>query len=246
MPPRGGGYVGPLPPGNIQVGMPMKGLYYPRPSFNGIQIACWLLMVLLAALAGVALFKHLQQPHVAIFKNLQQPHVGASQDMLALVEQAGDDNAERRGTVGTQERKVVNEIFAGTHTEEPSGPVVLSAKAAELRAALLQSGFSSRILYHGTYEHVGPKILNKGFRFAAIGFHGNGIYVAEDLSHAMCYGNAVIECEVYSREPVERYLKHVPSDNEMDDVYKVMDPLIIIPRRVRHITGQDMIHSTCI
>jgi len=172
---------------------------------------------------------------------------GAPQEMLALVDQVGDANALKRGMVHTQQRKIMNEIWKGTHTAQGTfGPVVLSEKAKQLRAALIQKGFQPRIMFHGTETRLAPLILDNGFRFAAIGWRGNGIYVASHESHAMCYGNALIAVEAFWKEPKDKYLKHVPSDNEMDDVSKIMDPLLAFPKSVRHITGADMANSTCI
>jgi len=172
---------------------------------------------------------------------------GAPQDMLALVDQVGDANALKRGMVHTPQRKIMNEIWKGAHTAKGNfGPVVLSEKAKQLRAALIQRGFQPRVMFHGTETRLAPLILDNGFRFAAIGWRGNGIYVASHESHAMCYGNALIAVEAFWKEPKDKYLKHVPSDNEMDDVSKIMDPLLAFPKSVRHITGADMANSTCI
>jgi len=141
----------------------------------------------------------------------------------------------------------MNDIWKGTRAAAgTTGPVVLSEKAKLLRAALIEKGFKPRIMYHGTETRLAPLILDNGFRMAAIGFHGDGIYVASHESHAMCYGNALISVEAFYKEPTKKYLKHVPSDNEMDDVYKIMDPLLAFPKSIRHITGADMADSTCI
>lgn len=171
----------------------------------------------------------------------------APQDMLALVDQVGDANSLKRGTVHTKQRLVMNDIWKGTHLASgQTGPVVLSEKASQLRAALIQKGYKPRVVFHGTETRLAPLILDNGFRDAAIGFHGNGIYVASHESHAMCYGNALISVEAFWKEPMAKYLKHVTSDNEMDDVYKIMDPLLAFPKSIRHITGADMADSTCI
>jgi len=169
------------------------------------------------------------------------------QEMLELVDQVGDSNSVKRGTVHTQQRLVMNDIWKGTHLASgETGPVVLSEKASQLRAALIQKGYKPRVVFHGTETRLAPLILDNGFRDAAIGFHGNGIYVASHESHAMCYGNALISVEAFWKEPMVKYLKHVTSDNEMDDVYKIMDPLLAFPKSIRHITGADMADSTCI
>mmetsp|Transcript_73197 Transcript_73197/g.141599 ORF Transcript_73197/g.141599 Transcript_73197/m.141599 type:complete len:169 (-) Transcript_73197:55-561(-) len=168
--------------------------------------------------------------------------------MLDLVDQVGDANAIKRGVVHTAQRKVMNDIWKGTHATVNGtfGRVVLSEKAKQLRAALIQKGFTPRLMFHGTETQLAPLILDNGFRMAAIGFHGNGIYVASHESHAMCYGNALIAVEAFWKDPKDKYLKHVPSDNEMNDVSKIMDPLLAFPKSIRHITGADMADSTCI
>jgi len=173
--------------------------------------------------------------------------IRATPEMLALVDQVGDGNALKRGTVHTAQRKSFRHIWHGTHTAQGGyGPVILSEKASQLRAALIQKGFKPRIVFHGTETRLAPLILENGFRDAAIGWHGNGIYVASHESHAMCYGDALISVEAFWKEPKDKFLKHVSSDNEMDDVSKIMDPLLAFPKSVRHITGADMAKSTCI
>jgi len=196
-------------------------------------------------------------PPAPIAAEPTKPPPPPSPDMLDLVSQAGGASGRLRGNISSPERKAMVHIFHGTHVEghppTPSdaefkamlrggqdaagwfGPVVLSEKAAALRAALKQKGFEHMPLFHGTKSMWLPAILTTGF-LESHGWHGLGVYTAETFAHAQCYsgpGQPILRLEVYFRpEDRERYVEHVHHDSMADDVWLVKDPLLIIPLEV--------------
>jgi len=157
--------------------------------------------------------------------------------IASLAASVSNDDAILRGTRGTAERKVVNNIFNGTGPKGTYGPVILAENAAALRDALLQRGFKYMTLYHGTRMDYLESILNMGFRYSAITQHGAGIYAAGHLAHAECYiknpGDPVIELQVFFREEEkDKYVMNVGGFNELRDTHVISDPLLMYPVNV--------------
>jgi len=122
---------------------------------------------------------------------------------------------------------------SGKKIEGEFGPVVLSDKAAALRATLIQQGWNHRILYHGTENPFVTSILTGGF-LNSDGWHGVGIYATCTFAHSQCYapgdGESILKLEVYWN-PVNQsqYFNHVPHNSLANDVYVIRDPLLVYP-----------------
>lgn len=158
-------------------------------------------------------------------------------------------------------RATLAKVFAGTHVEgyatgkphgilwawrhardddyskSEIGKVILSDNARLLRSAFKQAGFKHTTFYHGTKPKFVPSILSGGFLFALNGLLGNGVYVCSTFEHAQCYttgkGGPIVEIEAYWRpNNTTQFLKHVPHESMVEDVYVVTDPLLIIPVEV--------------
>mmetsp|Transcript_18327 Transcript_18327/g.64370 ORF Transcript_18327/g.64370 Transcript_18327/m.64370 type:complete len:253 (+) Transcript_18327:44-802(+) len=186
------------------------------------------ILVLDACLAGLVLLRrtHMSAPPVV---------VSAQIGILASLAVSGQGAAER-GTFGTAERKLMENAFDGTTADGGMfGKVTLSQKAQQLREALEEQGFEHSTYYHGTKQAHLLSILNDGFLFAD-GWHGRGIYTTTTYEHAQCYaggGNPVVELEVYYNPAAKNaYLRHVQHDSELNDVWLIGDPLIVIPTEV--------------
>mmetsp|Transcript_75358 Transcript_75358/g.191176 ORF Transcript_75358/g.191176 Transcript_75358/m.191176 type:complete len:253 (-) Transcript_75358:30-788(-) len=186
------------------------------------------ILVLDACLAGLVLLRRTHMPAPPVV-------VSAQIGILAALAVSGQGAAER-GTLGTAERKLMENAFDGTTADGGMfGKVTLSQKAQQLREALEEQGFEHSTYYHGTKQAHLLSILNDGFLFAD-GWHGRGIYTTTTYEHAQCYaggGNPVLELEVYyNPAAMNAYLRHVQHDSELNDVWLIGDPLIVIPTEV--------------